>query len=222
MAIQFGVKEILTEVGKYGFGIVTGTGITLLGLLAWTGADDLNTIKDSVDTYVTQAELDVDDMALEYQVLVGNANTSIEGYQEALAEANENISKLVGAYTDTKTTLESTQSTLEETQATLDSTQATLESTQNDLTTKEQELADLQTQLKDSYVSVDEVNEIIEKANAEIDQANKDVANAKDEVVNKTSGSNLKQIYEDGVLGAELIEITEDDLEVGQLPKDLQ
>lgn len=215
MAIQFGVKEILTEVGKYGFGIVTGTGITLLGLLAWTGADDLDTIKSSVSTYVKTAEDEVNDMAVEYQVLVGDANTSIEGYQNALAEANANISKLVGAYTDTKTTLESTQSTLE-------STQATLESTQNDLATKEQEFADLQTQLKENYVSVDEVNEVIAKANAEIDQANKDVADAKDEVVSKTNGSNLKQIYEEGVLGAELIEITEDDLTVGQLPEDLK
>lgn len=222
MAIQFGVKEILTEVGKYGFGIVTGTGITLLGLLAWTGADDLDTIKSSVSTYVKTAEDDVTDMALEYQVLVNDANTSIEGYQKALADANANISKLVGAYTNTKTTLESTQSTLE-------STQATLESTQNDLATKETELgqaqakvSELQTQLKDSYVSKEEVNEIIEKANAEIDEANRQVASTKDEVVSKTNGSNLKQIYEYGVLGADLIEVEEDDLAVGQLPKDLQ
>lgn len=222
MAIQFGVKEILTEVGKYGFGIVTGTGITLLGLLAWTGADDLDTIKSSVSTYVETAEADVDDMALEYQVLVGDANASIEQYQNALADANANISKLVGAYTNTKTTLESTQSTLESTQATLNETKATLESTQNDLATKEQEFADLQTQLKENYVSVDEVNEVIEKANAEIDEANRQVANTKDEVVNKTNGSNLKQIYEIGVAGAELIGITEDDLAVEKLPEDLQ
>lgn len=215
MAIQFGTKALIQEIGKYGFGIVTGTGITLASLLAWTGAEDLETIKSSVSTYVENAETDVQSMGYEYQVLVGNANASIEEYQKALAQANDNISTLVGAYTDTKATLESTQSTLESTQATLDETQTTLEN-------KQAELANLQTQLKENYVSVEETNEIIAKANDEIDEANQQVAQAKEEVVNKTNGSNLKQIYDNEILGAELIEVEDSDLEVGQLPEDLR
>lgn len=223
MAIQFGVKEILTEVGKYGFGIVTGTGITLLGLLAWTGADDLDTIKSSVDTYVEKAESNVSLFASDYQILVDNANASIKDYQEALADANANISTLVGAYTDTKTTLESTQATLDNTQATLNETQATLESTQSDLATKQAELENLQTQLAENYVSVDEVNEVIAKANEQIDQANQQVADTKDEVVTKTENSDLLSIFYDEIQqGAQLIEIEEDDLAVGQLPEDLK
>ena len=98
MAIQFGVKEVLAEVGKYGFGIVTGTGITLLGLLAWTGADDLQDIKDSVNQFEQMAEQQVSAFVDNYTVTVDNANAEIKDYKEALEQANSNIDKLITAY----------------------------------------------------------------------------------------------------------------------------
>ena len=98
MAIQFGVKEVLAEVGKYGFGIVTGTGITLLGLLAWTGADDLQAIKDSVNQFEQAANQQVSYLVGEYEVTVENANAEIGEYKEALEQANSNISQLITAY----------------------------------------------------------------------------------------------------------------------------
>lgn len=156
MAIQFGVKEILTEVGKYGFGIVTGTGITLLGLLAWTGAEDLQDIKDKFYEFESEAQSEIDSAVFEYSQVVVDANAEIGEYKEALEQANSNISQLITAY----------------------------ESKQAELTTKEQEFADLQTQLAENYVSVDEVNEIIEKANDEIGQANQDVADTKLDIAN--------------------------------------
>lgn len=156
MAIQFGVKEILTEVGKYGFGIVTGTGITLASLLAWTGTEDLEAIRQQFSIFESSAETQVNEAVSQYSQVVVDANAEIGEYQKALEQANSNISQLITAY----------------------------ESKQAELTTKEQELENLQTQLKQNYVSVDEVNEVITKANAEIGQANQDVADLKSDIEN--------------------------------------
>ena len=71
MAIQFGTKaliEVGKEVGKVGFGVVTGGGIVLASLLAWTGASDLQSIKDAVNQFEQVAEQQVSYLVGEYEV----------------------------------------------------------------------------------------------------------------------------------------------------------
>ena len=114
MAIQFGAKAIIQEVGKYGFGIVTGGGIVLTSLFAWTGTSDLNLIKEGVTSYITKSEQNVSALASEYWGVVDRANAEIKDYQEALEQANGNITKLVEAYQDQKTELETLQTQLKE------------------------------------------------------------------------------------------------------------
>ena len=166
MAIQFTSANVMfKEVAKVGFSVLTGGGIALMGLLAWTGTTDLETIKDSVEQYTLKADGQVSALLGEYNVTVNSANAEIGEYKVALQQANDNISQLITAY----------------------------ESKQAELTTKEKELADLQTQLEKNYVSVDEVNEVIEKANEQINQANTEVADTKEQVQTFINGSGVSQ-----------------------------
>ena len=114
MAIQFGAKAIIQEVGKYGFGVVTGGGIVLASLFAWTGTSDLNLIKEGVSNYITKSEQNVSALASEYWGVVDSANAEIGAYQKALEEANGNITKLVEAYQDQKGELEALEKQIAE------------------------------------------------------------------------------------------------------------
>lgn len=114
MAINFGAKAIIQEVGKYGFGIVTGGGIVLASLFAWTGTSDLNLIKEGVSNYITKSEQNVSALASEYWGVVDSANAEIGAYQKALEEANGNITKLVEAYQDQKGELEALEKQIAE------------------------------------------------------------------------------------------------------------
>lgn len=157
------------EVGKYVIGGLTGTGITLASLLAWTGATDLQEIKSSVQSYVTSSEQQASALLGEYNVLVDSANAEIGTYQQALATANSNIDQLIEKYNTDQATLNKTITDL----------QQQLEASQG-------EVANLVTQA--------EANEIIAKANAEIGQANTDVAQAKTDVNDIISKSKMSSI----------------------------
>lgn len=186
------------EVGKYVIGGLTGTGITLASLLAWTGAEDLTTIKSSVDTYVTQADGQVNALLSEYSVTVDNANAEIGEYKEALEQANSNIDTLILGVMAKDQELTAKQEQLATKEQELATKQAEFESLQGDFTELQGDFAKLQTQLKENYVSVGEVNEIIAKANEEIGQANQQVASTKNEVQGKIGESNItKQSVEE-------------------------
>ena len=94
MALSFTLKEGV----KYVIGGLTGTGITLASLLAWTGAEDLETIKDSVNQFEQVANGQVSNLVGAYEVTVDEANAEIGAYKEALEQANSNISQLITAY----------------------------------------------------------------------------------------------------------------------------
>ena len=157
------------EVGKYVIGGLTGTGITLVSLLAWTGAEDLQAIKDSVQSYVTSSEQQASALLSEYNVLVDNANAEIETYQQALTKANSNIDQLIEKYNTDQATLN-----------------ATIQDLQQQLEASQGEVASLVTQA--------EANEIIAKANEEIGKANEDVAQAKLDVNDIISNSEMSSI----------------------------
>jgi DNA repair exonuclease SbcCD ATPase subunit len=109
MAIQFGVKGMLQEVGKVGFSMVTGGGIVLASLLAWTGAEDLEAIKTAVNNSTQQSNLFVGDLSTEYLVEVNKANAEIGEYKDALEQANSNITTLITAYETKALELEQAQ-----------------------------------------------------------------------------------------------------------------
>ena len=157
------------EVGKYVIGGLTGTGITLASLLAWTGATDLQEIKSSVQSYVTSSEQQASALLGEYNVLVDNANAEIGTYQQALERANSNIDQLIEKYNTDQATLN-----------------ATITDLQQQLEASQGEVANLVTQA--------EANEIIAKANDEIGQANTDVAQAKTDVNDIISKSKMSSI----------------------------
>lgn len=94
MALSFTLKEV----GKYAIGGLTGTGVTLALLLAWTGADDLKAIKQAVNQTVDQSNLFANEMSTSYLVEINKANAEIEDYQEALDKANANIVALKTEY----------------------------------------------------------------------------------------------------------------------------
>lgn len=95
MALSF---TFMKELGKYTIGGLTGTGVTLALLLAWTGADDLKAIKQAVNQTVDQSNLFANEMSTNYLVEINKANAEIEDYQEALAQANANIVALKSEY----------------------------------------------------------------------------------------------------------------------------
>ena len=87
MALSFTLKEGV----KYVIGGLTGTGVTLAMLLAWTGAEDLDAIKTAVNQTVNQSNAFTQEMSSSYLVEINKANAEIEDYQEALDQANANI-----------------------------------------------------------------------------------------------------------------------------------
>ena len=167
MAIQFGVKEILTEVGKYGFGIVTGTGITLLGLLAWTGADDLETIKDSVNQFEQVAEQQVSYLVGEYSQVVVDANAEIGEYKEALDKANSNISQLITAYNNAETKHQEELEALENSMVSVDEANEIIAKANEQIDTANQAVADTKDQVQLFIEGSDITNLSVEERIAE-------------------------------------------------------
>jgi chromosome segregation ATPase len=86
------------EAGKYLISGMTGAGITLAALLAWTGAEDLQAIKQAVNQTVDQTNLFANEMSSSYLVEINKANAEIEDYQKALEQANANIVALKTEY----------------------------------------------------------------------------------------------------------------------------
>lgn len=211
MAIQFGTKAIIQEIGKYGFGIVTGTGITLASLLAWTGAEDLQAIKDKFYDFESKAQIEIDSAVLEYSQVVVDANAEIGEYKVALQQANDNISQLITAYNQAEQEHQTEVSNLQQTH-------------QTELANKQAELENLQTQLKEQYVSVEETNKIIEKANDEIGQANQDVADTKSDIENYVEYSTVSDgsYLQDKLNGVEVKLDTEGEPKATDIPSNIE
>lgn len=133
-----------------------GTGATLVALASWLGTTDLQEIKDSVSSYVSESEEHASALVEEYNVMVDQANAEIGDYKAALDKANSNISQLIEKYEQ-------------------DQAQAG-----EDISDLQAELEAMQARLDQQYES--DMNEIIEKANVEINKANEEVAQAKMDV----------------------------------------
>ena len=101
MALSFTsttVTELGKEVAKYAIGGLTGTGVTLALLLAWTGAEDLQAIKTAVNQTVDQSNAFTQEVSSSYLVEINKANAEIEDYQLAVEQANANIVALKTEY----------------------------------------------------------------------------------------------------------------------------
>ena len=153
MAIQFGAKAIIKEVGKYGFGIVTGGGIVLTSLFAWTGTSDLNLIKEGVSNYITKSEQNVSALASEYWGVVDSANAEIGAYQKALEEANGNITKLVEAYQDQKGELEALEKQIAEQYVSVEDTNEIIAKANQEIQSANDEVKATSTEVYGSLVS---------------------------------------------------------------------
>ena len=153
MAINFGAKAIIQEVGKYGFGIVTGGGIVLTSLFAWTGTSDLNLIKEGVTSYITKSEQNVSALASEYWGVVDSANAEIGAYKDALAQANGNITKLVDAYQDQKTELEALEKQIAESYVSVDEVNEVIAKANTEIQTANEQVKATSTEVYGSLAS---------------------------------------------------------------------
>ena len=138
MGVVFG--EVVKEGTKYVISATVGGTIVLTSLLAWTGTSDLNLIKEGVSNYINKSEQNVSALASQYWGVVDSANAEIGAYQKALEEANGNITKLVEAYQDQKTELE----------------------------TLEKQIAEQYVSVEDTNKIIERANEEIGKANTEV------------------------------------------------------
>ena len=145
-----------------------GTGATLVALASWLGTADLQEIKDSVSSYVSESEEHASALVEEYNVMVDQANAEIGDYKAALDKANSNISQLIEKYEQ-------------------DQAQAG-----EDISDLQAELEAMQARLDQQYAS--DMNEVIEKANVEINKANEEVAQAKTDVNTIIEGSQVEAI----------------------------
>ena len=160
---------------------VLGTGATLVGLYSWLGTSDLQAIKDSVQSYVMESEQHTSALLGEYNVTVDQANAEIKDYQDALKQANDNISQLITAYENAEF----------EHEMELKGQQAQAE---QDLADLQQAYDELITRVESDYES--NMNEVIEQANAQINQANIEVAETKeqvDEIIENSLASDIAQ-----------------------------
>lgn len=166
---------LITRMGSFVLGGGTGVAAALAGLALWTGTTDLQTIKDSVQSYVIESEQHANALLGEYNVTVDNANAEIGEYQVALEQANSNISQLITAYEDKVTELENANKQAEQ-----------------DLADLEQALADMETRLDSQYET--DMNAVVEKANEQINQANQDVKDTKaqvDEIIERSLAGDI-------------------------------
>ena len=151
--------QLLSSMGSF----VLGGSVALVGLLAWTGGEDLQQIKDSVQTHVSHSQDVAMELINEYNVVVDEANAEIGEYKVALNQANDNIFQLAKAY--------------EEQQATYEADMADLQAEYDEMVAR----------LEQQYEA--DMNAVIEQANAEIQKANEEVAQAKEEVQRAIGGS---------------------------------
>lgn len=145
-----------------------GTGATLVALASWLGTADLQEIKDSVSSYVSESEEHASALVEEYNVMVDQANAEIGDYKAALDKANSNISQLIEKYEQ-------------------DQAQAG-----EDISDLQAELEAMQARLDQQYES--DMNEVVEQANAQINQANEEVAQTKVDVQNILGESQMETI----------------------------
>lgn len=153
---------------------VLGTGVTLASLLTWTGTTDLESIKNLFDSYNQDVETDMEEVVSHYSVTVDQANAEIKDYQDALKQANDNISQLITAYNQAEQEHQQDLADMEEFYLL-------------ELGDLESELARMQTRLDSQYES--DMNAIIEQANAEINQANQEVAETNEYINNEIVNS---------------------------------
>lgn len=145
-----------------------GTGATLVALASWLGTADLQEIKDSVSSYVTESEQHASALVDEYNVMVDQANAEIGDYKAALDKANSNISQLITKYEE----MENQSS--------------------EDISGLQAQLEEMQARLDQQYET--DMNEMIEKANVEINKANEEVAQAKVDVNSIIESSEVEAI----------------------------
>lgn len=139
MALKF-------QVVQTGIAVMTGGAIMLGTLMAWTGETDLTVMKNAVKTYVNNAETHVSQFASDYKVTVENANAEIGDYQEALAEANANIDKLVTEYSKQKEELKQAQKDMGN-MITMQEAQQLIERANEEITKANQQVASAKTEI---------------------------------------------------------------------------
>ena len=157
-------SQLITSMGSFAL----GTGATLVALASWLGTADLQEIKDSVSSYVTESEQHASALVEEYNVMVDQANAEIGDYKAALDKANSNISQLITKYEE----MENQSS--------------------EDISGLQAQLEEMQARLDQQYET--DMNEMIEKANVEINKANEEVAQAKVDVNSIIEGSEVEAI----------------------------
>lgn len=158
--------QIISSMGSF----ILGTGATLTVLASWLGTTDLQAIKDSVQNYVMESEVQASALLGEYNVTVDQANAEIGAYKDALEQANSNIDTLILAYQQ------------QEQQA------------QQDLAELQTELDNLYARMDSQYEH--DINHFIEEANYQIDTANQEVADTKeyvDEIIENSLASDIAQ-----------------------------
>ena len=160
--------QLIQSMGSF----ILGTGATLVGLYSWLGTSDLQAIKDSVQSYVMESEQHASALLGEYNVTVDQANAEIKDYQDALKQANDNISQLIVAYEE------------EQAQA------------EQDLADLQAELDSLYARMDSQYEH--DMNYFIEQANYQINQANTEVADTKEKVQEMIDNSLASDIAQNG------------------------
>ena len=151
MSVVFG--EVVKQGAKYVISATVGGGIVLTSILAWTGTSDLNLIKEGVTSYINKSEQSVSALASDYWGVVDSANKEISDYQEALEQANGNITKLVEAYQDQKEELETLQTQLEESYVSVEDTNAIIERANTEIQTANDEVKQVSTEVYGSLAT---------------------------------------------------------------------
>lgn len=170
MAIQFGAKAFIQEIGKYGFGVVTGGGIVLTSLLAWTGADNLQSIKDAVNQFEQVAEQQVSYLVGEYSVTVDEANAEIGEYKQALEQANSNISQLITAYNQAEQEHQKELEALENSMVSVDEVNEIIAKANEQIDTANQQVESTRQDVQDKIIGSNIVKQTAEQRLAETEK----------------------------------------------------
>ena len=185
-----------------------------IGVLLWLGSDELGSIEKMVEQYQNGKGEEISYLVQEHQNDITQANTTIENYKQALSQANGNIEEMTRLYEEL---LEEFGGFVQDTNDGYDEIYAqaneTLEQAQETFNEQRNEVQKANEEVVATHQKVEELIESDDYTVSfeyGVDENGNDIITDTTVTFNKT----LDETYRDEMIGQNVTEVTEGDLQV--------
>ena len=185
-----------------------------IGVLLWLGSDELGSIEKMVEQYQSGKGEEISFLVEEHQNDITQANTTIENYKQALSQANGNIEEMTRLYEEL---LEEFGGFVQDTNDGYDEIYAqaneTLEQAQETFNEQRNEVQKANEEVVATHQKVEELIEdddyTVEFVYGEDENGNQIITDT-----TVTFNKELDETYRDEMIGQNVTEVTEGDLQV--------